>query len=239
MNTTPTQMQFSKGQLANYQSNKLDSTSGEPIVGATINVTSTLVASNTPWFGMNAQIEQNTYSDGSPADSGFYSQDPNGDLYSRGFGLSAMVQQMNLTLKQVGFQFPDPGWLLQIRMASAKGISWTAYQKDTSITVNSLNVTIKMHDTVAMQDDSVYVLAGKSYAIKHARHYIWFTADYVLGNLAAYNGLIDTYVSADLAATVKNVVHQSALTISPTLAGVTKTGNRKMLGTLSLMVGHS
>jgi hypothetical protein len=251
--TYPSKMTFTQGESTTYQMTTLDTTAGEPKTGNYSTTTSTQVASNMPWKSstgqsMNAQIEENRDSLGSISDSGFYSQDANLDLWALGFGVSQSFQMVNMLGTAFGFQLPDPGWTLLVKMGSAKGTSWNPYDYATSQTVTvpgfplPVKIDIQVTDVGTMQSDTTFSLGGNTYGVKHAQHVFSLAATNVLlGSIASFSRVIDTYVSGDLGATVMTVTHPSnPPTISAALQAVigASVPSKKTRGSVLVMASH-
>jgi hypothetical protein len=244
---TPTQMQWKAGGIANYQSQAIDTTTNQP-TGTPVNVTTTLVTSNVTRFGMtNVQVELNVYSDATPSDTGYYTQNSTGDLYARDFGSAGAINSLNQLLSVAGFSLPDTSWVLQCKMASAAGVSWIGFQNSItqSVTISgqSVPVTLSYTDNAMMMSDTTYTVSGKAYAVKHAQHVISASADGTILfqniNLVKWSEVIDTYVSADLAETVLNVTHPSAATVNQLVSAQTGFGNTKFDGTQNVLISHN
>jgi len=238
--TYPSQMTFTQGESSTFQHSTLDTLPGEPTTGTPSTITSTLVFSGMV-DGRSAQYERNVYSDGTPTDTGYFSQDASMNLWQKGF-ISSTINTLNSFGSQAGFQAPDPGWMMLAEMSAAKGASWNAYKWDTTQTIsyNGLPVAIQIEvaDNATMMADTTFTIGSKTYGVKHAQHVFTLTANSQLGSMASYTGYFDTYISGDLGTTVKNDRHPSQLTINPLVSSLIGYGSQKLSGSLDVMVSH-
>lgn len=242
-------MTFTKGESTKYQTYTLDTLPGEPRVGNYTTTTSTLIQVDQPVVGKSAQIELNVDSTGATVDSGYYSQDAaSNDLYAMGFGVTQFFQVANMLGAGFGFQAPEPGWILLVKMGSPKGTSWSAYEYTTSKSITLPNfplpvmINIHVSDSASMLADTTFDLSGKTYGLKHAKHVFSVIASTALaGNLASFSKVIDSYVSGDLGATVITVQHPTEPpTISALLKSLLTTGvpGNKTRGSILICVSH-
>ncbi len=247
-NGPTTQMQWKQGTVTSFQKSTLDTLPGEPVVANSMTTyTSTLSASGIPLYGRDAAaIDVNVYSGGvlTPTDSSIYSQDGGNDLYEWNLGLSQGLVLFNTTLKAFGINLPNPGWALEIKMASGKGIQWIAFEHDTTVNVTvptipiPVGITIKEQDNGQMLADSTFALGGTNYTVKHAQHVLSFSATALTGPLLTWSETLDVFVSADLATPVLTIIHPSTLAFGALLQAQSGGSTRKTQGSMSVLVSH-
>jgi len=205
-----TQLDFSSNTSSRYEIHALD-TADAPLLGTSDTIIEQVYARNQTYQGkQGVTIIGRSYLLGSKApDSLYYWQGTNGDLYQYNFGQSFLNSFGPLRdYFQDGLNF---GWVLQVKMNAKEGDKWIAI--DTNLNAEGIpifgSITFRLVDSVVMQKDTQIVLGTKTYAnIKHAKHILQAKDP---NNIVTGSTTIDTYVSAELGQTVRNIIHSGKL----------------------------
>ena len=197
---TSPQVNYVKDSTYLYTQQSLD-TADRP-VGQVDTITSTIVATDTTYFGMsNVTVIQNRHSSGAAMDTTYIAQE-SGDYWHYNYGL----ESANTNAVVLGYNNNKPlnaGWVLQAKLGAAEGEKWQA--ANTPVTVGSLTPTLI--DTATEASDANVNVEGSSINAKHAVHAINLTT---IG--ASVIGTVDTYVSAS-DGMVQNIVHAARVTL--------------------------
>lgn len=144
---------------------------------------------------------------GSPQDTGYFYQDPNGDLYRYNFGFSILNQYTFLT-QNIGHNI-DVGWVLVAKLSAAAGTTWIAKSDTEQIQSPQINVFLK--SVATMKADTNIVVGTETFKARHVQHVISAATPTGLGIDETGQVIIDSYMSADLGAVLIDFFRHSTL----------------------------
>lgn len=143
----------------------------------------------------------------SGGDSIIYSQDANGDLYRYNFGFD-YLNSFPLLVLYVGHEI-NVKWVLVAKLTDQVGQTWVA-AKD-SVFLATTGSYVYLQSNATQKADTTIEVLGAGVKCKHVQHVVIASAN--LSGLAV-NGkdVIDTYISAELGATVWDYFRSATVT---------------------------
>ncbi len=137
-------------------------------------------------------------------DTGYFYQDPNGDLYRYNFGFSILNQFTALT-QFIGSQV-NVGWVLAAKMTSAEGTQWVA--RTDSVLVQAYNLEVYLSSQGRMMADTTFLVGTETIKARHSRNVV--TASAGSGSQTG-NVVIDSYYSTDIGEVVEDFFRHVSL----------------------------
>jgi len=137
----------------------------------------------------------------SGSDSIIYSQDANGDLYRYNYGFG-YINNYPQVLQFLGLQEGiNVRWVLVAKLTDKTGQTWVA-AKD-SVLLPSFGSYVYLQSNATQKADTTFYVMGASDAVtcKHVQHKVTANAT-ISGFPITASNTIDTYISAELGATV-------------------------------------
>lgn len=163
----------------------------------------------------------------SGSDSVIYSQAANGDLYRYNFGFD-YLNSFPLLVLYVGHEI-NVKWVLVAKLTDQVGQTWVAAKDSVFLASNGTYVYLQSNAT--QKADTTIEVMGVGVKCKHVQHVVTATATLNTSPLIQANGkdVIDTYISAELGATVWDYFRS---------ATVTGALNAKAQGLWKIMTSH-
>ncbi len=158
-------------------------------------------------------------------DTGYFYQDPNGDLYRYNYGFSILNQYTFLT-QAIGHDI-DVGWVLAAKIEAPSGTTWVAKIDTEHIQAPQLDVFLTSQAT--MKDDTTILVGTETIKARHVQHKVTASTPPGIAETGEVN--IDSYMSADLSAVLIDFFRHS------TLQG--QLSNSKTQGKIKIMTSHN
>jgi hypothetical protein len=219
--TTPSQVNYTQAATYTYLYNSRSNSDMVDTTIATDTIKSTVLVANTSYQGMsNVTIIRNVHSNGSNPDTTYIAQN-NGEFWHYNYGLEAINNNTSITAL-IGGQI-QIGWVLQAKLNSVVGDTWTA-ANDSTLSIDGLTARVKI--TSVEQADTSITVSGNSVFSKHVTHTVTITSALTTPIVST----VDAYVATSVGVTF-NVVHSANISAS------FYTGPVK--GNQTLMINHS
>jgi hypothetical protein len=161
---------------------------------------------------------------GGPADTTYFTQDANGDLYRYNYGFKLLN---NFPALSPYLEKPiDMGWVLVMKFGKKEGATWVA--KKDSLFLTSIGTTIYFESKATMKADTTILVGTENILCRQAEHVVTATAS--LGSLPINGKIVTrTYISAQYGKVVWDFIRSGNIT------GALKS---KVRGVYKIMVFH-
>jgi hypothetical protein len=184
-----------------YEVDTSDANGNNPdqiITSSKVQVTEITVDTNMSYAGKTHVLAvRSTYNPATkPADTIYYYQESNGDLYRYNYGFDYLNSFPDL-VTYVGHPI-SVGWVLVAKLGGKEGDKWTAV-KDT-IESTSFPGGVYLESQATSKPDTTIMVLGEQVQCHHVRFVITGMAN--MGVLITATEITDTYISSDLGATV-------------------------------------
>lgn len=214
-----------------YQVDTSDATGNNPdrlVPSTKIEITETVIDTGREYEGRsNVFVVRSSSSLGS--DSILYSQSSNGDLYRYNYGFDYINSYPAVKLFLGLSEDINVKWVLVAKLTDQTGQTWVS-AKD-SVLLPSFGSYVYLQSDATQKADTTMFIMGATDAVKckHVQHKVTANATISGFSVSAIN-TIDTYISAELGATVWDFIRSS--TVSSALV------NGKARGSWKIMTYH-